>query len=418
MTGPIAATDIFLARQPILDRKQNIVAYELLFRSGQANHATILDDLSATAHVVTSVLGEMGIQSVLGTQRGFINVSADLLQSDMLELLPPHQIVLEILESVEITSAVIERCAMLKRHGFTIALDDVGQLTATQQNLLPHLDIIKLDLMLIGDEKLPEAVGRLKGFKGKLLAEKLDRPEQFQTCLDLGFDYFQGYYFAKPAVLSAKRADPSKLSLLQLLGLVLSDAENHELENALKQDAKLPYNLLKLVNSVGAGTQQKINSLSQAIMVLGRRQLQRWMQLLLFAMHGDGGAFPNPLTELAAARGKMMEIMARIAATRDRSLSDRAYMVGIFSLLDVLLAMPMPEIVATLNLSDEMRDALLQRDGPLGLLLQLCEHLEIGDFDRVEAILTQIPELTRADVTEAQVAAIRFVNSLTESVQA
>lgn len=416
MNAPIAATDIFLARQPILDRKQHIVAYELLFRSGQANHANVLDDLSATAHVVTSVLGEMGIQSVLGTQRGFINVSADLLQSDMLELLPPDQMVLEILETVEITGAVIERCATLKRQGFTIALDDVGQLTDVQSQLLPHIDIIKLDLMLLGDDQLPQAVKRLKEFGGKLLAEKLDRPEQFATCLELGFDYFQGYYFAKPAVLSAKRADPSKLSLLKLLGLVLSDAENTELETAFKQDAKLPYNLLKLVNSVGAGTKQKINSLAQAIMVLGRRQLQRWMQLLLFAMQGDGGAFPNPLTQLAATRGKMLEIMARIAAGHDRSLSDRAYMVGVFSLLDVLLAMPMTDIMEELNLSDDMREALLARSGILGQLLLLCEQLETGDFDKVEATLTQIPGLTRADITEAQMAAIRFVSGLSESI--
>lgn len=418
MSETFAATDIFLARQPILDRKQNIVAYELLFRSGQANHANVVDDLSATAHVVTSVLGEMGIQSVLGAQRGFVNVSADLLQSDMLELLPANQIVLEILETVEITSAVVERCAMLKRHGFTIALDDVGQLTETQKNLCPYLDIVKLDLMMIGDERLPEAVEKLKGFKGKLLAEKLDRPEQFQTCLDLGFDYFQGYYFAKPSVLTAKRADPSKLSLLKLLGLVLSDVENNELETAFKQDAKLPYNLLKLVNSVGAGASQKITSLSQAIMVLGRRQLQRWIQLLLYAMQGDGGAFPNPLTQMAAARGKMMEIMARIIASRDRGLIDRAYMVGIFSLLDVLLAMPMPDIMKELNLSDDMREALLERSGTLGQLLRLCEQLEAGDFDGVEATLARLPDLTRADVTEAQLASIRFVNSLTESFQA
>jgi EAL and modified HD-GYP domain-containing signal transduction protein len=289
----------------------------------------------------------------------------------MLELLPADQMVLEILETVEITSTVIERCATLKRRGFTIALDDVGQLSDAQSHLLPHIDIVKLDLMLLGDEKLSGAVSRLKDFRGKLLAEKLDRPEQFATCLELGFDLFQGYYFAKPAVLSAKRADPSKLSLLKLLGLVLGDAENNELETAFKQDAKLPYNLLKLVNSVGAGTNQKITSLAQAIMVLGRRQLQRWMQLLLFAMQGDGGAFPNPLTQLAATRGKMMEIMARIAAGSDRTLSDRAYMVGVFSLLDVLLAMPMQNIMDELNLSDDMREALLERSGTLGQLLRL-----------------------------------------------
>ncbi len=411
----MSATDIFLARQPILDRNQQIVAYELLFRSGHGGNANVTDDLSATAHVITSLFGEMGVQSVLGRQRGFINVSADLLLSDMLELLPANQIVLELLETIVVTPAVIERCQALKRKGFTLALDDVSMLDDGRRPLLPHVDVIKVDLTQLDMAGLIRTVRELGRHQVALLAEKLDAPQQFQDCLNLGFSYFQGYYFAKPVVLSAKRADPSRLALLRLLGLVLDDADTAALEAAFKQDPKLPYNLLKLVNSVAAGTGRKIDSLAQAITVIGRRQLQRWLQLLLFALHGEGGTAPNPLLQLAATRGKLMEILARMGAGQDRGLQERAFMAGLFSKLDVLLEMPMADILASLNLADDVRAALMDRTGMLGTLLRLCEALELGDFDAVSGLLAELPGLTRADLTEAQMAAIRWVNSLGEA---
>ena len=413
----MSVTDIFLARQPILDRDQNIVAYELLFRHGYVATAQITNPLEATAHVVTSLFGEMGINSVLGKHLGFINISGDLLLSDMLELLPAEQIVLELLETVEITPTIIERCKVLKRRGFHLALDDVTELTPAQREILPLINIVKLDLLQMTPEALEKTANALRKSPIKLLAEKLDQPQQFQQCLDLGFHYFQGYYFAKPAIISGKRAEPSKLALLKLLGLVIDDAETEEIETALKYDPKLSYNLLRLVNSVGCGSTQKISSLSQAIMVIGRRQLQRWVQLLLFAMHGTGGQIPNPLMQLAATRGKMLEILSRMGECNERARTDLAFMTGIFSLLDVLLSMPMDEIVKQLNLTEDVKSALTQRAGNLGMLLRLCEYLERGDFDRVEQALTELPGLTRAEVTEAQLAAVRWVNSLGESVQ-
>lgn len=405
---------LFLARQPILDRNQNTVAYELLFRSSNANAANVSDDLLATASVITNLFSEMGVQSVIGKHLGFVNVSGDMLLADMIELLPANQMVLEILETVRIDQRIIERCIALKRMGFTIALDDFSLMREEYQGLLPLIDIVKVDLMELDRGALINATQKLKKYPAKLLAEKIDSQEQFDTCFQLGFHYFQGYFFAKPTVLSSKRTDPSQLNLLKLLGLVLEDAGTPALETAFKQDPKLTYNLLRLVNSVACGVSQNINSLSQTIIVLGRRQLQRWLQLLLFALQEGASTFPSPLMQLAATRGKMMEILSRIDNNKDRGYQEQAFMTGIFSLLETLIGLPLKDIIEQLHLQAGIREALLERSGTLGKLLALCEALEKGDFGAVENILAGLPGLSANDVTEAQLAAARWVSSLGE----
>lgn len=406
---------IYLARQPILDREQHLVAYELLFRRGDTAGAQVGSDLAATAHVITSLFSEMGVQAVLGTALGFVNVSRDMLLSDMIGILPARQVVLEILETVRVDGAVVERCVALKRQGFTLALDDFTLMREEYRALLPLVDIVKVDVMGMDDAALADAVGRLAAFPARLLAEKIDDRARFDTCLRLGFHFFQGYFFARPTVLSSRRADPSQFTLLKLLGLVLEDAETSALETAFKEDPKLTYNLLRLVNSVGSGVTQRIRTLSQAIVVLGRRQLLRWLQLLLFALEEGGGAGPTPLMRLAAARGKTMEILARIQANRDRVLQEQAFMTGVFSLLDVLLGQPLGDLAEQLRLPDEIRSALLERHGQLGRLLALCEALERADFTRVDTLLAELPRLHPNDLVEAQLAAGRWVDSLAEA---
>lgn len=406
---------IFLARQPILDREQNLIAYELLFRRSDSGGAQVDNDLAATAHVIVSLFSEMGVQAVLGTARGFVNVSREMLLSDMIELLPAQQVVLEILETVDVDNAVVERCVALKKQGFTLALDDFTLMREEYRALLPLVDVVKVDVMALTDAELAQAVARLAAYPAQLLAEKIDDRARFDTCLALGFHYFQGYFFARPTVLSSKRADPSQLTLLKLLGLVLEDAETEALETAFKQDPKLTYNLLRLVNSVACGVNQRIRTINQAIVVLGRRQLLRWLQLLLFALEQGAGHSPTPLMRLAASRGKMMEILARILDNKDRVLQDAAFMTGIFSLLDVLLGQPLRDLAEQLRLGEDTRCALLHRRGTLGRLLALCEALEAADFTRVQALMAELPALNPDDVVEAQLAAARWVDNLGET---
>jgi EAL and modified HD-GYP domain-containing signal transduction protein len=409
----MATQDIFLGRQPILDRDQRIVAYELLFRTANTASVTVTvtDDMQATASVILHAFSEMGVQTVLGTQLGFINVSADMLLSDLVELLPRERVVLELLETIIVTDAVVERCRVLKQQGFTLALDDFV-FADSHRPLLALVDIVKVDLLQHDRSELQVAVNQLKPWPVKLLAEKVDSAEQAAYCHALGFDLFQGYYFARPSVLTTKRADPSQLALIRLLGLVLSDADTQQVEQVLKQHPSLTYNLMRLVNSVASGARRNITSVSQAIMVLGRKQLQRWLQLLLFTLQA-GAPYPSPLL-LAATRGKMMERLAE-KQQRNADYRDEAFMAGILSLIETLIDKPLADIVGELNLSERLAAALLHREGEMGRLLQLVESVEQPDLNHTLALLAQCDALSLSDLTAAEIDAMSWANQVAEA---
>jgi c-di-GMP-related signal transduction protein len=408
----VAINDIFLGRQPILDRDQRIVAYELLFRAGDTPGVTVTDDMHATASVIHHAFSEMGAQTVLGSQLGYINISAEMLLSDMVELLPKAQVVLELLETINVDETVIERCRALKQQGFTLALDDFV-FNESRRPLLAIVDIVKVDLLLHSQDELRTAVDQLKQWPVKLLAEKVDSAEQAAYCHSLGFDLFQGYYFARPLVLSAKRADPSQMALIQLLGLLLKDADTPQIEQVFKQHPNLTYNLMRLVNSVACGVRRSITSVSQAIMVLGRSQLQRWLQLLMFTMQ-SGSTYPSPLLLLAATRGKMMELLAA-KQQRNADYCDEAFMAGILSLIESLINKPLADTVKELNLGERLSAALLRREGELGVLLQLVECVEHADLPRAHALLTQSGTLSLSDLTTAEIEAMSWANQVAES---
>lgn len=385
-----AATEkFFLGRQPILDRNQEIFGYELLFRSADMDHAVFESYSHASSNVITHALASFGMHEVLGGKFGFINVHLGLLLSEMLELLPIGQTVLELLEMISLDDKVLERCRELKEMGFLIALDD-HEFDASNTEIYSVADIIKIDILLTGMEALPEIVRQLRKYPVKLLAEKVETVEQFQICYDLGFDQFQGYFFARPVVLNRRKIDVSGLALLKLLQQLTMNASVENIEMTFKENPGLSYNLLKLVNSVALGVREKIKTLRHAILLLGMSHLRRWTQLSLFAGH-DSRGMNHPLLEMAAVRGRLMEIMLMQLVGRAASdeQAEAAFMVGILSLLDVLFETPMDEIIANMNLNDDVSSALLKREGKLGRMLMLTEKLEVTDFDAVTVLLVE-----------------------------
>ena len=403
---------VFLARQPILDRDQNLVAYELLFRDGRAAGANVSDDLSATASVVLYAFTEFGTQTVLGRNKGYVNANAEFLMSDLVLSLPREQVVLELLETIVIDARIVERCVELKRLGFSLALDDVIDYREALRPLLGIVDVLKLDLLQIADADLPALVKRFKASPATLLAEKVETREQFDACRALGIGLFQGYHFARPQMLSSKRLDSGRLALLQVLTVVMSDAEVGDIERELKQYPNLTFNLLRLVNSAASGLAQTIQSLQHAIIMLGMQQLRRWIQLLLYAAPAGSESRSNPLMQLAATRARFMEKIARKNGAKDRAFPDRAFMSGILSLLDAVFGMPLAELLGQLHLPGDVQAALLERSGPLGRLLALAEALETGEQSRVVGILAEIPECTPEDLLRAEVEARDWANKV------
>ncbi len=402
----------WLGRQPILDLTGNTVAYELLFRSGASGAAQVIDDRIATSTVISHAFNELGLASVLGQCRGFINFDAALLMSDVVELLPPERTMIELLETVEITAEVVERCRDLRSRGFSFALDDVVQLDEAHAPILPLVDVIKVDVKETAAGLLPALVARVRAQprRVKLLAEKVDSREQAEYCRQLGFELFQGYFFARPVVLQGRRADPSRTVLLHLLQQSVSDAGNAEIEATFKQAPELSYKLMRLVNSVGIGSRYEIRSLSHALVILGRRQLQRWLQVLLFAHHGAGD-FPSPLLQMAAARGKLLELLCE-QRRESQEVCDQAFMTGILSLLDTLLETPMAEAIADIALPVVVRKALLEKHGPLGQMLRLVEALERAENEQVASLLDEHELCSTAVLPQLQIAALSWSTGL------
>ncbi|RBA25643.1 EAL and HDOD domain-containing protein [Herminiimonas fonticola] len=367
--------EFFLARQPILNSDQTLVAYELLFRRASTGPANVIDDLAATASVIAHA-SELGIANVIGASLGFFNVDAAVLMCDFVNFLPCDKVVLEILETVDVTPELVARVAELAGQGFTFALDDVISHSESLQKLLPLVKIIKIDITGMSKDDMAKLVGHFNKAGKLLLAEKVETIEQFTDCMDLGFHYFQGYYFARPVILSGKKLAPSQLAIMQLLSLIVADADTAEIETAIKKDASLVLTLLRLTNTPAMGITQRIDSLGQALTVLGRRQLQRWLQIILYAEHHKGSHFSSPLLQLATTRGKLLELIAETLKPGDRAMADTAFTVGIMSLMDTLFGLSMNDILAQVAVVDDVSDALLYRRGFYGDLLKLAEYIE------------------------------------------
>jgi len=400
-----------IGRQPILDRDERITAYELLFRSPGDDSANFVDPVAATSTVILGTLSGFGIEQVLGAHQGFVNVDEKLLFDDALELLPRESVVLELLESIQPTEAVVRRCEQLRAAEWKFALDD-HRYAPEYEPLYSLVDVVKIDLTVTPVETIGPALAQLRRHPLRLLAEKVETREQFQQCHELGFHLFQGYYFARPATIRHPRIEEGGATLLQLLRLLMEDADIREIEAAFRSSPGLIYSLLKLVNSVGFGLRQRIGTVREAIVMLGRQQMRRWVQLALFEANGEKG-LDNPLLDAAAVRATFMDQLARRHPKlgKARDAPDEAFMVGILSLLDTLYEVAMDDLVESLHLSENVASALLRREGPLGELLQFVEHMERLEVDEA---LDQVKALhmTREQVVEAQWKAFAWRSSI------
>ena len=409
-------TGFFLGRQPILDRDQNLVAFELLFRQEENEEGvTVTNELAASSNVIVNAYGQFGIQNVLGNQRGFINADPELIMSDIISLLPSKHVVLELRETAEITPEFLRRCGELKKNGYQFALDNVTVINAQVEQLLTIVSIVKVNVLELDKENLTKLVAALNRWPVLLLALKVETREQQAQCMQLGFQMFQGYFFAKPEVLTIKRADPGKLALLQLLAVITSDNDIEEIEKEFKHQPGLSYNLMRMVNSVAGGLPQKVNSIKHAIMVLGRKPLQKWIQLLLYTSNQSGDNMSSALLQTAATRGKLMELIAIAERPHDKNHHERAFMVGILSLLDVLLGMDMQQIVDNLAISEDMSQALISRGGRLGQELKLVEANENSEVETMQSILTELGFLSLSELANIEMQAMGWANRMSEA---
>ncbi|MHB8428739.1 MAG: EAL and HDOD domain-containing protein [Acidiferrobacterales bacterium] len=365
----------FLGRQPILDSKERLIAYELLFRHAEgATGAVIADEVQATSRLLVNTFSHFGIERVLGGKRAFINISAAMIDSGMIEALPSETFVLEILESVRPDGAVVDRCRELRAAGYELALDDF----VYREDLEPLLSLatyVKLDVRALGVEGFAEQMKLLRARGLTVIAEKVETREEWRACRDLRVGGYQGYYFARPETLSMSRIDPSVQRLMQLFNLILGEADSALIEQEFKRDVALSFNLLRYINCVGFNLLHRVDSIKHALVVLGRARLARWVSLLL--MSHSRGDQPLALYKTALVRARMIELLGRTHLPVAEH--DFLFMTGMFSLLDVILGMPLADSLANLTLPQAVTDALLKDCGPYAPYLRLCRASEDPD---------------------------------------
>jgi c-di-GMP-related signal transduction protein len=402
------ASDFFLGRQPIFDRSQRIVAYELLYRHDRTNRACVDDDVLATATVLRHVFGDLGVAAALGSCQGFVNVDEVLLLDDVLEFLPKEQIVLELLETVPITPQVVARVRQLHAQGFTMALDDFAADAASYEAILGCVAIAKVDLLSVDDASLRDVAAQLRRWPLRLLAEKVDSQAQAELCMELGFDLFQGNHLARPEMIEGRTLRPSQIALRDLLGRIAADADTATIHDSFRHHPDLSLSLLRLASSLGSGAACDPSTLRQAVTLLGPRNIRHWLQLLLHTCERSDPRVASPLLELATIRGRTMELLAEASFPERRDASEHAFVTGILSLMDATLGMPLARVLEGVAASTDVRDALLTRSGSLGALLELIESLESGSDARQERARAACPALTAEMIHTALGDALRW----------
>jgi EAL and modified HD-GYP domain-containing signal transduction protein len=399
--------DTFLARQPIVDGKHNLIGYELLFRgSSHSTTANVDDAYQAGLNVMAATLFDMGTEWLLKGKLAFVNMDEATLMSDFVSLLPPQKIVIEILETVEATPELLARLEELKAAGFRFALDKYCP-GANVDKLLPYATYIKLDVAELGQAGTTEAIRGLYKLPARLVAEKVESREVFDWCLSLGFHFFQGYYFAHPEHLMARVLNPAHAVILQLLDKVRKGADIKEIEALFKNDVALTFKLLRYINSAGFGLSCEIQSIRHAVSILGMQPLYRWLTLLL-ATAGTHPASPAQ-ARTAVTRGRLCELLG--AHYMPRSDQDNLFITGVFSLLDAMLDTPMEEILDRLIIQDSIADALLTRTGIYGPVLALAEACESQDIGRIEELANSLM-LSSEDVTKDHLQALAWIEQL------
>ncbi|MBI5331791.1 MAG: EAL domain-containing protein [Betaproteobacteria bacterium] len=397
----------YIARQPIVDTEHRLIAYELLFRrSAAAETAEVETDLDAGVSIITNTLCNMGTDWLLKGKLAFINMETPMLQSSFSTLLPGPHVVFEVLETVQTNPEVLERLRELKAEGFRIALDDFHYFPESEP-LLPLADFVKFDLQHNSLEELAGKVARLKRHPLKLVAEKVESQAQFEACRKLGFDYFQGYYFARPENLSTRVINPSQSTVLQLMARVRAGAELAELEALFKHDVALTFKLLRYINSVGFGLSCEVHSIRHAVSLVGLQPMYRWLTLLLVT----AGTHPSApvLARMAITRGRFCELAGQEAMPGGDA--DSLFLSGVFSLLPAMLEMNMNEVLERVAVPEAVADALRDHGGIYGPFLALAEAMESGEHAAMES-KTLALMLTPKQVSTAHMRALAWVEQL------
>ncbi|HEY5562056.1 MAG TPA: HDOD domain-containing protein [Clostridiaceae bacterium] len=378
--------DAFVARQPIFDKNENVVAYELLFRYGVNNYYENLNGDSATSDVITNAFFIIGVDKLTFGKRAYINFTENLLRNETASLLPKECIAVEILENILPDLSLTKALKKLKKSGYTLVLDDF----IFNKEYLPFIelaDIIKVDFLITTGEDRKRIINLVGNKKIKFLAEKVETIEDYKQAKELGYSYFQGYFFSKPLIVSRKTIFSTKFAYIQLLKeLYKEDIEFSEIEDIVKKDVSLSFKLLKYINSASLGMKKEISSIRNALVLLGKKEVVKWLSLMTLKALSSNK--PEELQVLSIVRGRFCELLAPKVGLSESASS--VFLMGMFSVIDTILDRPMIEILMELNISFEIQVALLGGDNRFKKLYDLVLSYEQADWSNFSALAKEL----------------------------
>lgn len=401
--------DIFVARQPIYDRQLELVGYELLYRDNEQCRARFDNGAQASSRLITNTFMGFGLENIVGSNPAFINLTHDFFVNDQPIPMSREQVVLEVREELLPAEQVLTGLQQLAAKGYTIALDDFVYKPELEP-LLQLAHIVKIDLGELGREGLAEQAEICRRHEVKLLAEKVETPSDMEFCRELGFDYFQGFFFCKPQLVKTKNQPANRSVILQILQkLQDAGADVPELEKVIIQDVALTYKLLRYLNCATYALRREINSVREALMLIGTEQVKKWAILLLMSSYDNDK--PQELIATAMVRARMCELLAE---KHSPSLdTEQAFTVGLFSTLDAVMDTPMENLLDTISLNSQIKFALLDCEGPQGHLLRQVLRYEKGQWSALD-----IDGISSTDFALAYLGAVQWANENFRSVMA
>ncbi|TMN93777.1 EAL domain-containing protein [Pseudoalteromonas phenolica] len=393
----------YAARQPIFDQHKQLMGYELLFRDGVDNVFPNIDGDEATSKLIEGSQFNFGLEDLTDSKPAYINFTLDTILKGYPTMLPSEQVVIEILETVQPGKRLLAAVQELKNKGYTLALDDYKH-QKVWRHFYPYIDQIKVDLLITSDEEIAELIEATKEFESiKLVAEKVETNEQFEKAVALGFSYFQGYFFAKPEMVKSKSLPPSEMALAELLyETSVVDVDIKKITSVFERDVNLSYKLLRYSNSAAFKRRAEINTIKQAVVVLGNQELKKFLSLLFAAQVSSEK--PIELIKLSLTRARFCELLAQ----KHKGIQDTgmAFLVGMMSLMDAILDESMEGVMKKLPLSNLIKDALVQKQGILAQYLGLIKAYEQADWEltgeyceRIKFSNDLLPEIYNQAVT-------------------
>lgn len=402
----------YIARQPLVDRKQQIIGYELLSRvSATGTEAPTTHTRASDTAFLFNALSNITTENLFGDKLAFINVRLEDLSGEHFEIVYPERIVLELPRAAGDDAAIIAdavpQMQALRGRGFRLAAG-VFAITAPYAAWLPLLAFLEVDVKALPAGVLPALMRKLGSSPNlKLIAEKVETLEAFREFHEAGFHCFQGYYFARPQTVSAKVLNPAFSTVLQLVDLVNKQAEIPRIEEVLKRDPALSFKLLRYINSSGFGLMSEVTSFRHAVMMLGYKKLFRWLVLLMATTPGNSAA--SAMARNAITRGRMMELLT--TGTVSDADIDNAFVVGVFSMLDVMLGVPLDKALEEISLAEPLTLALKHHQGTFGPYLQIVKACEQDTWEDVDLHIALLG-MQRRQVAIAHLEALAWAESL------